>query len=114
MVQSVLHCMYVHVLIKPISHIHTYNRYIYAYRSAYRFVDDGEIGDVRRVLHDIRIGLLQIRNEHAELRAPVAHMVHPQHLEAHELEHPAQTIPCSAPHIDIVKPHIQSYIHTYK
>ena len=58
----------------------------------YRFVYDCEVGDVGRVLHNVRVGLLQVRYEHAELRAPVAHVIHPHHIEAHKLEHPTQTV----------------------
>ena len=35
---------------------------------------------------------LQIRDQHPELRAPVAHMVDPQHVVAAELQHPANRV----------------------
>mmetsp|Transcript_49063 Transcript_49063/g.71666 ORF Transcript_49063/g.71666 Transcript_49063/m.71666 type:complete len:285 (+) Transcript_49063:917-1771(+) len=46
-----------------------------------------------RVRQRLRLHLLKVGNEHAELRAPVAHVVQPQHLVAAELQHPGQGVP---------------------
>ena len=51
--------------------------------------DDGkDAPDVGRVGEYVREGLAQVRDEHAELSAPVAHVVDAQHVVAAELQHP--------------------------
>jgi len=58
----------------------------------YSFVDGCEVRDVWRVGENGGISILQVRDEHTELSAPVTHMVHSHHIESNKLEYSTQTI----------------------
>ena len=71
-------------------------------------VEGDQIAQVHRIGGGEGLGrhLLEVSNQHAELGAPVAHMVEPQHRMAAELQHPRQTVAndrgAQVPHVHLL------------
>lgn len=51
-----------------------------------------QVGDVGLLIDKVREVVVELSNQHTELGAPVAHVIHTVHLVSKELENPADTV----------------------